>query len=164
MNSKEVILTPDGYRRLEEELELLRTVRRKEIAERIKAALAFGDISENSEYDDAKQEQAFVEGRVFYLEKTLRNARVLEDDEITTEKVGIGSIVLLRDLEYNEELEYTIVSSAEASPNDNKISNESPVGSALMQKKKGNVVEVTVPDGVLKFKILKIKNLEQKKR
>ncbi|HBI55901.1 MAG TPA: transcription elongation factor GreA [Firmicutes bacterium] len=157
MNSKEVILTPDGYRRLEEELELLRTVRRKEIAERIKAALAFGDISENSEYDDAKQEQAFVEGRVFYLEKTLRNARVLEDDEITTEKVGIGSIVLLRDLEYNEELEYTIVSSAEANPNDNKISNESPVGRAISGQQVGSIVEVTVPAGTLKYEILGIR-------
>ncbi|MDD2282019.1 MAG: transcription elongation factor GreA [Eubacteriales bacterium] len=157
MNSKEVILTPDGYRRLEEELELLRTVRRKEIAERIKEALAFGDISENSEYDDAKQEQAFVEGRVFYLEKTLRNARVLEDDEITAEKVGIGSIVLLRDLEYNEELEYTIVSSAEANPNDNKISNESPVGRAISGQQVGSIVEVTVPAGTLKYEILGIR-------
>ncbi len=157
MNSKEVILTPDGYRRLEGELELLRTVRRKEIAERIKAALAFGDISENSEYDDAKQEQAFVEGRVFYLEKTLRNARVLEDDEITAEKVGIGSIVLLRDLEYNEELEYTIVSSAEANPNDNKISNESPVGRAISGQQVGSIVEVTVPAGTLKYEILGIR-------
>lgn len=91
MNSEEVILTPDGFRRLEEELELLRTVRRKEIAERIKTAISFGDISENSEYDDAKQEQAFVEGRVLVLEKMLRNARVLEEGEITTEKVGIGT-------------------------------------------------------------------------
>ncbi|MDD4657932.1 MAG: transcription elongation factor GreA [Eubacteriales bacterium] len=157
MNSKEVILTPDGYRRLEEELELLRTVKRKEIAERIKAALAFGDISENSEYDDAKQEQAFVEGRVFYLEKTLRNARVLEDDEISTERVSIGSIVLLRDLEYNEELEYTIVSSAEANPNDNKISNESPVGRAISGQPVGSIVEVTVPAGTLKYEILGIR-------
>lgn len=105
MNSEEVILTPDGFRRLEEELELLRTVRRKEIAERIKTAISFGDISENSEYDDAKQEQAFVEGRVLVLEKMLRNARVLEEGEITTEKVGIGTTVLLKDLEDDEELD-----------------------------------------------------------
>jgi len=157
MNSKEVILTPDGYRRLEEELELLRTIRRKEVAERIKAAISFGDISENSEYDDAKQEQAFVEGRVLYLEKILRNARILEDEEITTEKVSIGSIVLLRDLEYNEELEYTIVSSAEANPNDNKISNESPVGRAISGKSVGSIVEVTVPAGTLKYEILGIR-------
>ena len=103
MNGKEVILTPDGYKRLEEELEQLRTVRRKEVAERIKNAISFGDISENSEYNEAKQEQAFLEGRVMALEKMLRNARVLDADEINTEKVGIGSIVLLKDLEYNEE-------------------------------------------------------------
>ena len=157
MNSKEVILTPDGYRRLEEELELLRTVRRKEVAERIKEAISFGDITENSEYDDAKQEQAFVEVRVLYLEKILRNARTLEDEEITSEKVSIGSIVLLRDLEYNEELEYTIVSSAEANPNDNKISNESPVGRAISGKSVGSIVEVTVPAGTLKYEILGIR-------
>lgn len=157
MNSKEVILTPDGYRRFEEELELLRTVKRKEVAERIKAALAFGDISENSEYDDAKQEQAFVESRVSDLEKILRNARVLEDDEISSERVGIGSIVLLRDLEYNEELEYTIVSSPEANPNENKISNESPVGRAISGQPVGSIVEVSVPAGTLKYEILGIR-------
>jgi len=157
MNNKEVILTPDGYRRLEEELELLRTVRRKEVAERIKTAISFGDISENSEYDDAKQEQAFVEGRVLTLEKMLRNARVLDETEITTEKVGIGSIVLLKDLEYDEELEYTIVSSAEANPNENKISNESPVGRAIIGKPVGSIVDVTVPAGTLKYEILAIR-------
>jgi transcription elongation factor GreA len=157
MNNTEIILTPDGYKRLEEELESLRTVRRKEVAERIKEALSFGDITENSEYDDAKQEQAFMEGRIFYLEKTLRNARVLEEDEISAEKVGIGSIVLLRDLEYNEELEYTIVSSAEANPNDNKISNTSPVGKAISGQPVGSVVEVSVPAGTLKYEILGIR-------
>jgi transcription elongation factor GreA len=157
VNSKEVILTPDGYRRLEEELELLRTVRRKEVAERIKTAISFGDISENAEYDNAKQEQAFVEGRIFTLEKMLRNARVLDEAEITTEQVGIGSIVLLKDLEYNEELEYTIVSSAEANPNENKISNQSPVGKAIIGKPVGSIVEVTVPAGTLKYEILAIR-------
>ncbi|MGI6362794.1 MAG: transcription elongation factor GreA [Bacillota bacterium] len=157
MNNKEVILTPDGYRRLEEELEALRTVRRREVAERIKEALSFGDITENAEYDDAKQEQAFLEGRILYLEKTLRNARVLEEDEISAEKVGIGSKVLLRDLEYNEELEYTIVSSAEANPNDNKISISSPVGKAISGKPVGSIVEVVVPAGTLKYEILGIR-------
>lgn len=157
MNNKEVILTPDGYKRLEDELELLRTVRRKEVAERIKTAISFGDISENSEYDDAKQEQAFVEGRVLTLEKMLRNARVLDENEITTEKVGIGSIVMLKDLEYNEELEYTIVSSAEANPNDSKISNESPVGRAIIGHPVGSVVEVSVPAGTIKYEILAIR-------
>ncbi|HPZ22409.1 MAG TPA: transcription elongation factor GreA [Bacillota bacterium] len=157
MNNKEVILTPDGYRRLEEELEALRTVKRREVAERIKEALSFGDITENAEYDDAKQEQAFLEGRILYLEKTLRNARVLEEDEISAEKVGIGSKVLLRDLEYNEELEYTIVSSAEANPNDNKISISSPVGKAISGKPVGSIVEVVVPAGTLKYEILGIR-------
>lgn len=155
--NKEVILTPDGYRRLEEELELLRTVRRKEVAERIKTAISFGDISENSEYDDAKQEQAFVEGRVITLEKMLRNARVLDENEITTEIVGIGSIVLLKDLEYNEEVEYTMVSSAEANPNENKISTESPVGRAINGQPVGSIVEVSVPAGTLKYEILAIR-------
>lgn len=157
MNNKEVILTPDGYRRLEEELEALRTVKRREVAERIKEALSFGDITENAEYDDAKQEQAFLEGRILYLEKTLRNARVLEEDEISAEKVGIGSKVLLRDLEYNEELEYTIVSSAEANPNDNKISITSPVGKAISGQPVGSIVEVVVPAGTLKYEILGIR-------
>lgn len=156
-NNKEVILTPGGYKRLEDELEQLRTYKRKEVAEKIKAALAFGDISENSEYDDAKQEQAFVEGRIFYLEKTLRNARVLEDHEISAEKVGIGSIVLLRDLENSEELEYVIVSSAEANPNENKISNESPVGKAISGQPVGSIVEVSVPAGTLMYEILGIR-------
>ena len=135
----------------------MRTVRRKEIAERIKTAISFGDISENSEYDDAKQEQAFVEGRVLVLEKMLRNARVLEEGEITTEKVGIGTTVLLKDLEYDEELEYTVVSSAEANPNENKISNQSPVGKAIIGRPVGSIVEVTVPAGTLKYEILAIR-------
>jgi|SRR5690554_2341794 len=157
MNSKEVILTPDGYNRLEEELENLRTVRRKEVAERIKTAISFGDISENSEYDDAKQEQAFVEGRIMALEKMLRNARVLDSAELSTEKVGIGSIVLLKDLEYNDELEYTMVSSAEANPSENKISNQSPVGQAIIGQTVGSVVEVSVPAGTIKYEILGIR-------
>ena len=157
MNNKEVILTPDGFRRMEEELDSLRTVKRKEVAERIKTAIAFGDISENSEYDDAKQEQAFVEGRVLTLEKMLRNARVLDEAEINTEEVSLGSTVLLKDLEYDEELEYTIVSSAEANPNDNKISNESPVGKAILGLPVGSVVDVTVPAGSLKYEIIAIR-------
>lgn len=157
MNSKEVILTPDGYNRLEEELENLRTVRRKEVAERIKTAISFGDISENSEYDDAKQEQAFVEGRIMALEKMLRNARVLDSAELSTEKVGIDSIVLLKDLEYNDELEYTMVSSAEANPSENKISNQSPVGQAIIGQTVGSVVEVSVPAGTIKYEILGIR-------
>ncbi len=156
MAGKEVILTYEGLKKLEEELEQLRGPKRMEIKERIKVALSFGDISENSEYDEAKNEQAYVEGRIVQLETMLKNARVIDEEDVSTDKVNIGSKVRLLDMDYNEEIVYTIVGSTEADPSKFKISNESPVGSALMQKKKGNVVEVNVPDGVLKFKILKI--------
>ncbi len=156
MAGKEVILTYEGLKKLEEELELLRGPKRMEIKERIKVALSFGDISENSEYDEAKNEQAYVEGRIAQLESMLKHARVIDDDDVSTEKVSIGSKVTLLDMEENEEIVYTIVGSTEANPAQFKISNESPVGSALMQKKKGTVVDVAVPDGVIKFKILKI--------
>jgi transcription elongation factor GreA len=156
MAGKEVILTYEGLKKLEEELELMRGPKRMEIKERIKVALSFGDISENSEYDEAKNEQAYVEGRIAQIETMLKHARVIDEEDVSTEKVTIGSKVRLLDMEFNEEIVYTIVGSTEADPSRFKISNESPVGSALMQKKKGNVVEVSVPDGVLKFKILKI--------
>lgn len=156
MAGKEVILTYEGLKKLEEELELLRGTKRMEIKERIKVALSFGDISENSEYDEAKNEQAYVEGRIAQLETMLKNAKVIDEEDVSTEKVTIGSKVTLLDMDYNDEIVYTIVGSTEANPSNFKISNESPVGSALMQKKKGNIVEVVVPDGVLKFKILKI--------
>jgi transcription elongation factor GreA len=156
MAGKEVILTYEGLKKLEEELELLRGPKRMEIKERIKVALSFGDISENSEYDEAKNEQAYVEGRIAQIETMLKHARVIDEEDVSTEKVTIGSKVRLLDMEYDEEIVYTIVGSTEADPSRFKISNESPVGSALMQKKKGNVVEVSVPDGILKFKILKI--------
>lgn len=156
MAGKEVILTYEGLKKLEEELEQLRGPKRMEIKERIKVALSFGDISENSEYDEAKNEQAIVEGRIAQLEAMLKNARVIDDDDVSTEKVSIGSKVTLLDMEENEEIVYTIVGSTEANPAKFKISNESPVGSALMQKKVGDIVDVTVPDGIIKFKILKI--------
>jgi len=156
MAGKEVILTYEGLKKLEEELEQLRGPKRMEIKERIKVALSFGDISENSEYDEAKNEQAYVEGRIAHLETMLKHARVIDEEDVSTDKVTIGSKVRLLDMEYNEEILYTIVGSTEANPAQFKISNESPVGSALMQKKKGTVVEVSVPDGILKFKILKI--------
>ncbi|NJD03158.1 MAG: transcription elongation factor GreA [Ruminiclostridium sp.] len=156
MTGKEVILTYEGLKKLEEELEFLRGAKRMEIKERIKQALSFGDISENSEYDEAKNEQAYIEGRIVQLETMLKHAKVIDEDDVSTEKVTVGSKVKLLDMEYNEEVIYTIVGSTEADPSRFKISNESPVGSALMQKKKGNIVEVAVPDGVLKFKILKI--------
>jgi transcription elongation factor GreA len=157
MSEKEIILTQDGLRKLEEELEHLKSVKRREVAERIKVAIGYGDISENSEYEDAKNEQAFIEGRVITLEKMLRNARIINDDEIDTETVSIGSKVVLEDLDYGEKEEYTIVGTAESDPSQNKISNESPVGKAILGKKKGSVVEVSVPAGIIKYKIVDIK-------
>lgn len=157
MAEKEVILTQEGLKKLEDELDHLKSVKRKEVAERIKVAISYGDISENSEYDDAKNEQAFIEGRVITLEKMLRNARIIQEDEVDTEAVSVGSTVILKDLEFNDEVEYTIVGSAESNPLENKISNESPVGQALLGKRKGTVVDVNVPAGVLQYEILDIK-------
>ncbi len=156
MVEKEVILTLDGLKKLEQELEHYKSVKRREVAERIKEAIEFGDISENSEYEDAKNEQAMIEGRILTLEKMLRNARVIDEGDIHTEDVSVGSIVLLKDLETGDEIYYTIVGSAEADPAKNKISNESPVGKALIGKTVGSVVEVTVPAGKLNYQILNI--------
>jgi transcription elongation factor GreA len=156
MSEKEVILTLDGLKKLEDELETLKTHRRKEVAERIKQAIEFGDISENSEYDDAKNEQAFIEGRIITLEKILRNARVIDDSE-GRDFVSLGSTVLLKDVEFGDNEEYTIVGSAEADPADNKISNESPVGRAVLGQAKGSVVEVNVPAGILRYEIMDIR-------
>ena len=155
--SKQTILTAEGIAKLEQELNYLKTVRRKEIAERIKQAITFGDLSENSEYDEAKNEQAFIEGRIVTLENMLKNAKIIDDEDISTEEVTIGSKVRLLDMELDEIVEYTIVGSAESDPFSNKISNESPVGKALLGQKIGSEIEVTVPDGVIKFKILEIK-------
>jgi len=156
MAEKDVFLTLEGLKKLEEELERLKTVRRKEVAERIKQALAFGDISENSEYDEAKNEQAQLEERIAKLETMLRNAKLIDDDEISTDVVTLGSKVIVKDLEYDEDMEYTIVGSAEADPFNGKISNESPVGNALLGRKKGEIVEVQVPDGIIKYEIISI--------
>lgn len=157
MAEKEVLLTPEGLKKLEEELELLKSVKRREVAERIKLAISYGDISENSEYEDAKNEQAFIEGRIMTLEKMLRNARIIHGDEINTDMVSIGATVTLRDIEFNEDVTYTIVGSAEADPGSNKISNESPVGRALLGKSVGSTVDVAVPAGTIQFKVLDIK-------
>jgi transcription elongation factor GreA len=154
---KEVLLTGDGIKRLEDELHLLKSVKRREIAERIRTAIEFGDISENSEYEEAKNEQAFIEGRIITLEKLLRRARVIDTRDVPEDTVAVGSTVLLKDLEYGDEIEYTIVGSAEADPALNKISNESPVGRAILGKKVGDVVEVKVPAGTLKYQILNIR-------
>jgi transcription elongation factor GreA len=150
-----MILSAEGYRKLDDELEYLRSVRRRDIAERIKQARSFGDITENSEYEDAKNEQAFIEGRILTLEKILRNAQVLRESELT-DKVAVGAQVRLLDLEYNDEVQYTIVSSAEADPSTSRISDASPVGRALMGKRAGDEVSVRVPAGIARFKILQV--------
>ena len=157
MTEKEVILTQDGLKKLEEELEHLKSVKRREVAERIKIAIGYGDISENSEYEDAKNEQAFIEGRIITLEKMLRNARIINNDEVDTDTVSIGSRVTLKDLEFGDTVEYLIVGTAESDPFQNKISNESPVGKAILGKKKGSVVDVNVPAGVIQYEIVDIK-------
>ena len=156
MKEKEVMLTLEGLKKLEDELEQLKSVRRREVAERIKQAIEFGDISENSEYEDAKNDQAFIEGRILTLEKMLRNAKIIDDENIGTEVVSIGSKILLRDLENGEEFEFAIVGSIEADPSVSKISNESPVGKAILGQPKGSIVEVSVPAGVLKYEIIDI--------
>ncbi|MGH3015168.1 MAG: transcription elongation factor GreA [Gaiellaceae bacterium] len=153
---KEVILTPAGHKKLKEEIEHLSTVKRREVAERIKQAREFGDIAENSEYDDAKNEQAMLEHRIATLEERLKNARVIAKNEITTDVVSVGTRVRLRDVDAKETIEYTIVGSAEANPAEQKLSNESPVGKAIIGRKKGETVEVTAPRGSLKYKIMDI--------
>lgn len=155
--TKKNIMTYEGIKKLEEELEYLKTVRRKEITEKIKVALGYGDLSENSEYDEAKNEQAFTEGRILQLENMLKNAEVVDESEIPTDTVSVGSIVKVKDYDFDEEVEYTIVGSAEADPMNFRISNESPVGKGLIGKKVGDVVEVNVPDGVSKFEVLDIR-------
>ncbi|HHX17898.1 MAG TPA: transcription elongation factor GreA [Clostridium sp.] len=157
MINKEVVLTFEGLKKLEQELEYLKTVKRREVAERIKQALSFGDISENSEYDEAKNEQAHVEGRIAQLEAMLKRAKVIDEDDVKTDVVSIGSKVSIFDMEFEEEVEYFIVGSTEADPSKYKISNESPVGKALIGKAKDSIVEVQVPDGVIKYKILDIR-------
>ncbi len=154
---KEVILTREGYEKLRSEIEFLQTEKRREIAERIRIAREFGDIAENAEYDDAKNEQAMLEHRIATLEERLLEARVVAEDEVSTDVVSIGSTVRLKDIEANQTVEYHIVGSAEANPAERKLSNESPVGRAIMGHKKGETVEVAAPRGTLKFKILEIK-------
>lgn len=153
---KETILTRQGLKKLEDELEHLKTVKRKEVAARIKLSKEFGDLSENAEYEDAKNEQAFVEGRILQLELMLRNARVIDNHDAPADRVLVGSKVKLKDLASGEEIAYMIVGSAEADPDQDKISNESPVGKALLGKRKGETFEVTVPAGRLRYSVLQI--------
>jgi len=155
---KEIILTPEGHEKLKEEIEHLSTIKRREVAERIKQAREFGDIAENSEYDDAKNEQAMLEHRIAQLEERLANAHVIDVKKVDTSVVSIGSVVRLRDVDARETVEYFIVGSAEANPAERKLSNESPVGKAIIGRKKGETVEVITPRGSkVKFKIMEIK-------
>ncbi len=155
-NEKEVLLTQEGYDNLEKELEYLTTEKRGEIAERIKIALGFGDLSENSEYDEAKNAQAANETKIAELENKLRYAKIIDESEIDTKTVQVGNTVKVLDMEFNEEESYTIVGSTEVDLAQNKISNESPIGVALMGAKKGQVVEAQAPAGVIKYKIISI--------
>ena len=153
---KEVILTPEGHKKLKQEIEYLSNEKRREVAERIKTAREFGDIAENAEYDDAKNEQALLEHRIAQLEERLLNARVITKKEISKDTVSIGSHVRVKNMDAGKTFEYHIVGSAEANPAENKLSNESPVGKAIIGRKKGETVEVTAPRGTLKFKIMDI--------
>ncbi len=156
-NNEELLLTKDGLEKLENELHHLRTVKRKDIAARIKEAISYGDITDNSEYEDAKNEQAFIEGRIITLEKLLRRARLLEKSEDADGYIALGSVVKLKENNKGQNYEYTIVSTAEADPTEKKISNESPVGKALMGRSVGEVIEVKVPAGKMSYKIEDIK-------
>ena len=154
--NKEIILTAEGLLKLETELEYLKTEKRKEVAEKIKQARAFGDLSENSEYDEAKNEQGHVEVRIVQVENMLKNAKIIDEDDIDADVVGVGTKVKLFDAEFKEEIEYTIVGSTEADPMSHKISDESPVGRGLLGKKVGETAKIDTPAGVLKFKVLEI--------
>lgn len=156
MGEKEILLTQEGYDNLEKELEYLKTEERPAIAERIRVALGFGDLSENSEYDEAKNAQAANEIKIADLENKIRHARIIDESEIDTKTVQIGNKVKIKDLEFDEDLEYTIVGSTEVDLASNKISNESPIGAALLGAKKGETVEANTPGGILKFKVLAI--------
>ena len=156
-SNKEILLTQEGYDNLEKEIEYLKTEKRSEIAERIKVALGFGDLSENSEYDEAKNAQASNENKIAELENKLRYAKIIDESEIDTKTVQVGNIVKVHDEEFDEDIEYTIVGSTEVDLAQNKISNESPMGKALLGAKKGATVEVQAPAGVAKYKILSIK-------
>ncbi len=154
--NKEVLLTQEGFEKLEKELENLKTVKRVEIAERIKVALGFGDLSENSEYDEAKNAQAENETKIAELENKIRYAKIIDESEIDTKTVQVGNTVKLLDLEFDEEVSYTIVGSTEVDIAQNKISNESPIGSAILGAKKNQIVEVQAPAGVMQYKVLSI--------
>ncbi|MBR3003313.1 MAG: transcription elongation factor GreA [Clostridia bacterium] len=157
MEEKDVILTQEGFDKLEKELNYLRTEKRAEIAERIKIALGFGDLSENSEYDEAKNAQAENEAKIAEYENKVRHAKIIDEKEIDTETVQIGNTIKVLDIEFDEKIDYTIVGSTEVNLAENKISNESPLGKALLGARKNETVEVDAPAGIMKYKVLAIK-------
>jgi len=156
MDNKQVKLTEDGLKQLEEELEYLKNKKRKEVSEKIKVALGFGDLSENSEYDEAKNEQAQVEARIVSVENMLKNAIVIDESERDTSKVELGATVTIHDIEFDEDITYKIVGSTEADPDEGRLSDESPLGKSLMGKAEGEMIDVDAPAGVIQYKILKI--------
>lgn len=160
MNKPSMVLTRKGEQKLKDELNQLRSVTRREVAEKIKVALSFGDLSENSEYDEAKNEQAMVEARIAEIEHTLAHAQIIDDNDISTEKVGIGTTVKILDMEMDEELEFKMVGTKEADIDSGKMSDESPIGKAILNHAVGDEVEVETPSGVIGFKILEIRKDE----
>ena len=157
MAEQKIILTEEGLKKLEERHEYLVSVKRREVAERLKEAIALGDLSENSEYDDAKNEQSAVETEILDLMAKIRNAEIIKKDDSKKNVVHMGDTVIIKDMEFGDEMEYTLVGSTEADPTEMKISNESPVGAAILGQKVGKTVEVRAPAGLLKYKIVKIK-------
>ena len=155
--AKQIIVTEEGLKKLNEELEYLKTTKRKEVVEAIRIALSFGDLSENSEYDEAKNEQAKTEARISELEESLKHVKVISDSEVNTDTVNIGNIVVVYDIEFDEEIEYTLVGSTEADPLENKISDQSPIGSSLIGRTVGETVDVHTPGGVIQLEIREIK-------
>ena len=156
MENKQILLTDEGLKKLEEELEYLKTEKRKDVAEKIKHARGFGDLSENSEYDEAKDEQAKVELRIVEIEKMLKHAKVIDNEDINLDIVSVGSKLRIFDYDFDEEVSYTIVGSTEADPENGRISDESPIGKALLGKALGETVDVETPGGIVKLKILEI--------
>lgn len=161
MNKPITVLTRKGEAKLKAELDELKSVRRREVADKIKVALSFGDLSENSEYDEAKNEQGIIESRIAEIEATLAHAQVIDDDEISTEKVGIGTTVKILDVDMDEEMEFKMVGTKEADINTGKMSDESPIGAAIMDHKVGETVEVETPSGIIEFKILEIRKEDE---
>jgi transcription elongation factor GreA len=159
VSNEQTILTPEGLKKIEDELQELKSVKRRELAERLKVAISYGDLRENSEYHSAKEEQAFMETRIQTLERMLKTARVVDAGSISLDKVDIGSVVVVNDIEFGEKIEYQIVGTAEANVNENKISYESPLGKELLGKKVGDIINVDAPAGVIQYELLEIKTL-----